>query len=235
MTVIDFHSHILPGVDDGSSSVEESVAMLRMEAEQGIGQMIATPHFYPQHDKLERFLKRRDRAMALLQHEIGLQKDLPEILLGAEVYFFRGMSESDHLARLTIGEKSCILVEMPPPPWTDEMYRELEQIWIRQGIIPVVAHIDRYVRPFRTYGIPKRLANLPVLVQANADFFVNRITAKMAMRMLEAGQIHLLGTDCHNTRSRKPDLQVALQKIQAKFGETAIKRINDYEKRALNG
>ena len=57
--VIDFHSHILPGIDDGSKNVEESLQMLRMMAKQGITHVVATPHFYPQHDTPESFLKRR--------------------------------------------------------------------------------------------------------------------------------------------------------------------------------
>ena len=57
--VIDFHSHILPGIDDGSASVEQSIAMLRMEAEQGIDHVVATPHFYPQYDTPEHFLRKR--------------------------------------------------------------------------------------------------------------------------------------------------------------------------------
>ena len=60
--VTDFHSHILPGIDDGSQSVEESVELLQMEAAQGIRHVVATPHFYPQHDDLDRFLEKRDHA-----------------------------------------------------------------------------------------------------------------------------------------------------------------------------
>ena len=59
MAVTDFHSHVLPGVDDGSASVEESLAMLRLAAQQGIRRVVATPHFYPRYDDLERFLERR--------------------------------------------------------------------------------------------------------------------------------------------------------------------------------
>lgn len=233
MTVIDFHTHVLPGIDDGSASVEESASMLRVEAGQGIRYVIATPHFYPQHDTPRRFLERRARAMAQLLGEMPPEHDLPQVILGAEVYFFRGMSQSDQLERLTIGEKSCILIEMPPPPWTEEMYRELEQIWLNKGIIPIIAHIDRYVRPFRTYGIPERLAQLPVLVQANADFFLKKSTASMALRLLKADRIHLLGSDCHNMVSRKPNVQMAVEMIRSKLGDGAIRRIQDYERKAL--
>lgn len=234
MTVIDFHSHILPCMDDGSASPAESAAMLRIEAEQGIRQVIATPHFYPQHHTPDRFLERRERAWTWLREELAGKDGLPQVILGAEVYFFRGMSESDQLARLTIGKKSCILIEMPTAPWTDEMYRELEQIWVKQGITPIIAHIDRYVRPFRTHGILRRLEDLPVLVQANADFFLKCSTASMAMRMLKEDRIHLLGSDCHNMTSRKPNLDAALQKIRGKLGDDALLRIQEHERNALD-
>lgn len=230
MTLTDFHSHILPSVDDGSASIDDSVTMLRMEAEQGITHVIATPHFYPQQDTPERFLQRRARAMAKLQEEMACVPGLPKITLGAEVYFFRGMSQSDHLPRLTIGQKSCILIEMPLPPWTSEMYDELEQIWLRQGIVPIVAHIDRYIRPLRTYGILQRLAQLPVLVQVNADFFLDKSTAGFAMRLLKEDRIHLMGSDCHNTQSRKPNMRPAMEKIRAKLGDSALERIHDHER-----
>ena len=234
MTVTDFHSHILPGVDDGSTCVEQSLAMLRMSAEQGICHMVATPHFYPQQDSPDRFLERRDAAFARLREAMG-EGDWPRITLGAEVYFFRGMSESDQLPRLTLDGTACILIEMPPAPWTEDMYRELEAIWDRRGITPIVAHIDRYIRPLRTYGIPARLAELPVLVQANAEFFVNKRTAGMALRMLKADRIHLLGSDCHNMTARKPNLGSALQVIRRKLGEDGLRRIEEYQRNVWNG
>ena len=91
------------------------------------------------------------------------------------------------------------------------MYRELQDIHYKQGLVPIVAHVDRYIRPFKTYDIPRRLADMPVLVQANASFFQNRMTRSMAMRMLQQGQIHLLGSDCHNLTSRAPNLDQAVR------------------------
>ena len=88
MTITDFHSHILPGIDDGSRCVEESIAMLRMEAEQGITQVIATPHFYPSHHRPEDFLAKRREAEEGLQEARSGQDGLPRVLVGAEVYFF---------------------------------------------------------------------------------------------------------------------------------------------------
>lgn len=225
----DFHSHILPGIDDGSADLEESVSLLRLEAEQGITHVIATPHFYPQRDEPERFLDRRAAAEARLREALESEGGLPRVTLGAEVYFFRGMCEWERLPQLAIRETSSLLIEMPPPPWPEAVYQELERIWLYRGITPIIAHIDRYIGPFRTYDIPKRLARMPVLVQANAEFFLERSSAPMAMRMLKADQIHLLGSDCHNMSSRKPNLGMAVQRIESRLGKAALSRIREYE------
>ena len=209
--------------------------MLRLAAEQGISHVIATPHFYPRHDNPDRFFERRDLAMTRLREAIEAETGLPRITLGAEVYFFRGMSESDQLSRLTIEGTNCILIEMPISPWTEEMYQELEEIWARRGILPIVAHIDRYIRPLCTHGIPERLSQLPLLVQANAEFFIDRRTAGMALRMLRADKIHLLGSDCHNMNTRKPNMDAALQRIRSKLGEVALQRVEKYQQEILNG
>lgn len=225
--IADFHSHVLPGIDDGSASVEESLAMLRMEAAQGIRQVVATPHFYPMHDSPERFLARRSRAEAMLREHMAQESGLPEIIVGAEVYFFPGISDSEVLKQLTIEGKRFILIEMKELPWGNYVFRELENIYVKQGLVPIVAHVDRYIAPFRTHGIPERLADLPVLVQANAGFFLRRATKGMAMRMLNKGQIHLLGSDCHNLSSRPPRLGEAVDEIQKRLGNQALERLEN--------
>lgn len=227
--VVDFHSHILPGIDDGSASVEESLEMLRLEAQQGIGHVIATPHFYAQHDTPERFLQRRAEAEVKLREAVAQVNGLPDITVGAEVHYFRGISQAEALEKLTIAGKRCILIEMPEIVWTDYMYRELEDIWNSRKIVPIIAHVDRYITPFRTHGIPKRLADLPVVVQANASFFQRNSTARMALRMLRQGRIHVLGSDCHNLSSRRPNLGEAIQLIEKRLGHETIEWINAQE------
>ena len=233
--VIDFHTHILPQIDDGSGSLEESIALLQMEAEQGIRFAIATPHFYAHRDTPEKFLERRNLAERRLRDEMRNYEGLPDITMGAEVYFFPGMSGSKVLQELTIRNTRCILIEMPPPPWTEQMYQELQAVYDKQGLIPIIAHVDRYIGPFRTHNIPKRLEQLPVYVQANASFFIRKETSRMALKMLQEGKIHLLGSDCHNMDSRKPNLEDALHVILDKLGKRAIRRIKLVEREVLFG
>ena len=230
---MDFHSHILPGIDDGSTSLEESIALLRLEARQGIDAVVATPHFYPDRDKPDRFLKQRAQAVSELRRELIVQPGLPKVLVGAEVHYFRGISDCSFLPWLAIGKSGCVMVEMPPAPWPESYYRELEQIYEKQGLVPIIAHVDRYLRPLRTLGIPERLAKMPVYVQANGEFFLDKKTASMAMKMLSAGQIHVLGSDCHNLTTRKPNLGQVHQKIREKLGQEALIEIRKKEREIL--
>ena len=223
--VIDFHSHVLPGIDDGSSSLEESIGMLRRMAQQGITHVVATPHFYAQYDNPERFLRRRDEAEARLREEMEKYPGIPELSVGAEVYFFSGISDCDALLELTIDRKRCIMLEMKSSPWDTYAYREMEGISSKLGLTPIIAHVDRYIAPFKTYGIPQKLQELPVLVQTNASFFLNRSTRNLAFRMLKKGQIHLLGSDCHDLERRPPRLGEAIELIRTHGCSHELQRV----------
>lgn len=225
--IFDFHTHILPGIDDGSKTVEDSVKMLQMEVQQGIRRVIATPHFYAHHDTPSNFLTKRKEAECRLREEMSKYSDMPELLIGAEVHYFSGISESDVVYELTIDKKKCILLELPQAPWNEKIYKELTDIWERHGIIPIIAHVDRYIHPLRTFGIPQRLSELPVKVQANSSFFVRRSTRHMALKMLKNGQIHVLGSDCHSLNTRAPNLGAAEKIIRLRFGDEMISQLDE--------
>ena len=232
--IVDFHSHILPGIDDGSDSLEMSLAMLIRSRKQGIKQMVATPHFYAWNDTPGQFLARRAEAEARLREAMAEETGMPQLTMAAEVAFYPGMSGSDALQSLCIGQSKYILVELPVTPWYDSVYQELQGIWDCQGIVPVIAHIDRCLEPFRTERLMRRLEELPVLIQANAEFFLQKSTARTAMRLLRKGRIHLLGSDCHNLSSRAPNLGRAVEEIQRKLGSDALAWIADHQQDILS-
>ena len=225
--MIDVHTHILPGMDDGSASVEQSISMLLSAAAQGVTTVVATPHFYPEDEAVESFLARRDKAEAALRLEMEKYENLPELAVGAEVYYFTGISDSNILQKLTIAGSRYVLIEPPLAPWPERVFRELEGIVLQQGLIPVVAHVDRYLRPFHKDKIPEKLAQLPVLVQASGEFFLQRRTMRKALRMLKKGQIQLLGSDAHNMAQRRPNLGPAATLIRKKLGEAILEDIRN--------
>lgn len=229
MSKVDFHTHILPCVDDGSHSIERSIAMLESEAEQGIETIVLTPHFYANHDSPKRFFERRNNAVRQLTDAIAERNDLPRLIVGAEVHYFEGMSDSEYLSELAIGSTGTVMVEMPMNGWSERMFKDLEAIHQKSGLTPIVAHIDRYIAPLRTRGIPERLATMPVLVQANASFFLNRSTRGLAIKLLRKERIHLLGSDCHNLSSRPPNIGETLDIIRKRLGDESLERIQSIE------
>lgn len=218
--LIDFHSHILPGIDDGARTSEESLKMLELMAAQGVSKVVSTSHFYPEHESPDSFLSRRTKAAGRLK--AVMHDGLPDIYLGAEVAYFPGISRCEQLTELAIRGTRLILVEMPFCRWSSAVIDELFTIRDSMGLIPVVAHIERYIdqRP-GTFG---ELAADGILLQSNAEHFLDFWHKRRALKLLENGYIHLLGSDCHRIDRRVPNLPEAAQYIRDKLGEAAAEQ-----------
>ena len=222
----DFHSHVLPGIDDGSDSVETSLGMLARWREQGIDRVCATPHFYAEQDTPERFLRRRQAAFEALTAAAGAQP-LPQLRLGAEVRYFPGIAMAEALPELCLSGTSFLLLEMPFIPWTERMLAEVSAIRDR-GIFPVAAHVERYFS-FNSPKLIRRFMDLDIFIQCNAEFFLERRTARKALRFLREEQVHFLGSDAHNLTSRAPNLGPALALMEKKLGPEALERLAVFE------
>lgn len=216
LQVLDFHTHILPLVDDGASSVQMSVEMLRRSAEQGVCGAVLTPHFYAHKDTMEHFLEKRKHAMTALRRH--WPHPAPVLLPGAEVYYFRDMASIPELLALRIQNTELFLLEMPFKKWTDAMLDDILRLNQADGMRVVLAHVDRYIAQ-QPRGTLETLVQNGVLVQVNADYFYEKATKQKALRMFDAGLIHFLGSDCHNLTSRPPRLGDAIAVIRERFGE----------------
>lgn len=214
--MIDFHSHILPRMDDGSRSVEESTAMLTALREQGVDTVFLTPHFYPHESSLTDFFERRAEAMERLKP--ALTEDLPVCRLGAEVYYYPGISRMRELPQLRLEGTSLLLLEMPMRRWSDSMLQELVDMSCYGGMTLVMAHIERFLS-LQKSGVTELLLQRGIRMQVNAGFFLNSTTRRKALKMLRKGQIHMLGTDCHNMEDRRPRYHEATAVIAKKLGE----------------
>lgn len=226
--MIDFHSHLLPGIDDGSDSVETSLRMLELWRRQGLELICATPHFYADHNTPERFFRRRGEAYQALTEAMAEYGEghFPPLRLGAEVRFFDGISRMEELPELCLTGTNLLLLEMPFARWSSRMIHEVADI-SRRGIQPVAAHIERYF-DLETRALMREFMDLDILIQCNAEFFLTRHTARKALHMLKNEQIHFLGSDAHNMTSRQPNLGPALELIERKLGRGAIGRLMSY-------
>ena len=149
--MIDIHTHILPGMDDGSGSLEESLAMAKESARQGVRLLAATPHFYATQEDPERFLQRREKSLALL--ESAWQEGFPTLLVGAEVRYFDGISRVEEVSWLTLDHTRILLLEMPFTSWSGRMVDEVLELQRSRGLQVLLAHVERYLKDQDGQGV----------------------------------------------------------------------------------
>lgn len=232
--MLDFHSHILPEIDDGAQSVEESITMLRMLKEQGVNTVALTSHYIAMDESPDEFLQNRKAAFDKLSVEIEKSgEDFPELLLGAEVYYYPGISKMEELSSLTLEGTNLLLLEMPMAPWGEYAFREIEELINTTSVTVVLAHIERYFKYLKK-GTIERLLDMGVLIQVNASFFFSRHTKKKALKMFKEGKIHFIGSDCHNTQHRPPRINEAIDTLKEKFSSESIDEFFENQKDYMN-
>lgn len=223
--MIDWHSHVLPKMDDGSRSIEESVAMLDSLAAQGVSIVIATPHFGADEESVEAFLQRRAQAYeALTRH---MTPEHPQVLCGAEVKYYPGIAKMKELGQLAVQGTNVLLLEMPMARWTEYAIKELVELAGTRGLTIVMAHIERYL-PLQSRGTVEWLCANGLLMQVNATFFERVRTKRRALRLMNAGMIHMIGSDCHNLTSRPPRLHIAYDLMKKRFGDEFVNQMIEF-------
>ena len=221
--MIDFHSHILPGIDDGSKNVKMSLQMLSAMRDQSIDTVIATSHFYATQRSPRRFLERREQAWDLLAPE--LPDSAPDIILGAEVLYFPGISHMAELPQLCFEGTNILLLEMPFDSWTEYCIREVRELARSGEFTILLAHIERYYYK-QPVSVWDDFLSEGVLMQSNADFFLPFRARRKALKLLREGRIHLLGTDAHNTSARAPRMAEAVAMIRKHLGPDPLREID---------
>lgn len=221
--VIDFHSHILPGIDDGSRNREMSVQMLQAAAEQGIDVMVATPHFYADSMSIERFLRHREEA---LQKVLSCQRQEQILIIcGAEVAFFSGISRAEGIEQLRIGDTNLMLLEMPFRAWSDRDLYEVERL-VGRGLTPVIAHVERFYPFQKDKGMISALMEMPVYIQMNAECLLSWRSRRLPVKLFRTGAAHLLGSDCHNVSSRPQNLAEGRAILERKAGRDCLEEMD---------
>lgn len=221
---IDFHSHILPGIDDGSRNVEESVALLDMMADDGVDIVVATPHFYCSENSIKKFIENRKNAYEKLKP--FLKRTHPKIALGAEVLYDPALIRSSEISELCLQGTDYLLLEMPYTKLTPDIIKNVEELAGSSQIKLMIAHIERYLH-FTAYDDLAKLMELDVIGQLNAKSFTKFSSRRMCKKLINDGFVYILGTDYHRTDSGHELLSAAEEVIINKFNEKMIGRIAD--------
>lgn len=220
--MVDFHCHCLPNIDDGSQSIEESIIILEKLSQQGVGVVVATPHFIANNYSVDDFLKNRQRAYEKLSR--NLVDGLPKIKLGAEVEFYEGISNLEGLNKLCVEGTDILLLEMPNTQWTQGVIKDLYTLISFGNIRIMLAHIERCLF-LQDWVVVDYLLRNGVIMQSNASYFIGTWTKRKACKYLSDNIIHVLGSDSHNISSRPPRIGEAVDVITKKIGNDAVEHL----------
>lgn len=209
MGYIDFHAHILPGADHGSSSVEESLSQLRFALDYGIDRIVATPHFYPHAHTVDSFLETRDNAYIALSefNDTGV-----DVRLGAEVLICQGLENLPDLDKLFISGTNSLLLELPVSDFEKGYFDSVSKM-TKQGIDVILAHADRY--PISTV---EKMLCAGARLQLNASSLLGVFKRRELYALVADRKVIALGSDIHG-RDKKSYIDFA--KAIKKLGSSA--------------
>ena len=218
--MIDFHTHILPGLDDGAKTIDISMDMLSLQKQQGIEYVVCTPHFNAAKDLSEYFFKfRNDAKDNVIDCANRSQTDIPNLIMGAEVRLTRGLSRCDYLTDMRIGNTNYILIELPYDDWMNKwVAEELYAIKAKTNLSIILAHTERYITNKKEYDVIKTYFRFASVIQINAESFLERAARKWIKKIIKEGCAVIVGSDCHSMGKRKPCMQEGLNMIDKKFG-----------------
>ncbi|MCR5121898.1 MAG: histidinol-phosphatase [Ruminococcus sp.] len=226
----DFHSHILPGIDDGAKDIEESVKLLDDMAADGVDLVVATPHFYCMNMRIDRYLRHRNAAYEKLRPY--LKPEHPRIILGGEILFDHSLVGNDKLPYLTMQNTDFLLLEMPYAKLDDQIIRGVEAIVEDRQVKVIIAHIERYLA-FTSYKSLCELMNLDVLGQINAESLAHFGTRRNCFKLIEDGYVHIMGTDMHRIERGYASLGKGMDIIRKKFGNDILEEFERNGKMVL--
>lgn len=214
---IDIHSHILPGVDDGARSAEESLAMLRKAAKEGIGQIILTPHQRPdRHCVSGNGLMERMEKLQNLAKEKGLDIRLYP---GGEILFRQGLANELSDGKLcTLAGSRYVLVEFFPNEHYDYIRDGLYSL-LTAGYLPVIAHVERYVRINESRERREELLNMGCYYQVNAGSLTGNagfLLKRTAWQLVKEEMVHFIATDAHRAEGKRAPQMLRCAKLLEK-------------------
>lgn len=227
MKKIDLHCHILPNVDDGAADIEESLRMLKSAAKQGVYSVVATSHYSRQfkNEDPEKFQRLKNEVEIRAKKEI--QKDF-SIYLGQEIFYTEDVVEKlDEGKLLTLNGSSYVLTEFHPSTPYSMIINGVRELMMAQ-YTPVIAHFERY-SALREKNHVEDLIQTGALLQMNYKSIGGKWyeeTTRWCRKMLKEGNVHFLGSDMHNMKTRKPELMEASRWMEKHLDQEYIENIS---------
>lgn len=202
--MIDLHCHILPGIDDGPKELSDAKEMLAMQQASGVECLFLTPHFYSEEKKVDIFLSDREETWEKLNAALT-PREKTQIRLGAEVRYGEHLLSMD-LRSLTLGESDYLLLELPGQRYPAYIHKFIDEL-LGKGLIPILAHVERYTYFREEPELLKGLVDIGVLAQVSAQALFDKQDKNFSVACLQHGLAQIVASDAHNTTVRKPCME----------------------------
>lgn len=225
--MVDIHAHVIPAVDDGSSSVDETFNMIKEAKQAGFTDIILTSHFLLNHYETKpgelEFWKKR------LQDVLDIQEISVNLHSGMEIYISNQMEELIENKRLlTLANSRYMLIELPmgtTVKYLDHVIYTLESL----GIIPIIAHPERYKYVQDSPEIVQEYKDKGALLQCNYASILGiygNTAKKTVKKLLKGNYVDFLGSDCHKQKQIYTVVPEAVKKIKKVIGEKEFEKIS---------
>ncbi len=224
--MIDLHSHILPGVDDGAPDLDVALEMARMAVADGIQVMACTPHFMPgMYDNQAPDIRQRVAQFQSFLNQAGIPL---QVVVGCDAHIrpdFLDRLRGNHILRLN--DSRYVLFEPPhniAPQRLDDLLFNISVA----GFVPILTHPERLKWIEQNFDLVERLFQQGVWMQITAGSLTGRFGSRpqyWGQKMLSEGMVHILATDAHNLKSRPPILSEAYRLAETEVGLDEAKNL----------
>ncbi|MGL4797440.1 MAG: tyrosine-protein phosphatase [Paraclostridium sp.] len=230
--MIDIHCHILPNVDDGSESLEESIKMAKLAESEGITKIVNTSHY---HIDFKYTMGKQLKEEVNKFNEILKNNDIKiEIILGNEIYYTNDFIEKfNELDFFSINKSKYILIEFSPINFPKDIKDVIYEIKIR-GFVPILAHVERYTHIQEDINIIFDCIKEGALIQMNASSIIGKngkIVESTSKKLLDCNMVHFIATDAHSSTRRRPLMKDTYKYILKNYGNETANRL--FEKNAM--
>lgn len=225
-TLIDIHSHILPGLDDGAKDMLTSLEMMKIAYDNGIRDIILTPHYKPSHHNAS--AATINRLIEDLQ-ELCIARGIKiRLYKGNELMYHFGVMEAlDDGRANTLAGSGYILIEFNP---SDDYNRIRDGIYdaLSHGYTPILAHVERYESVMKDMDRVRELIGMGCYMQVNAGSVMGdfgRTAKKNVATMLKNNLVHFIASDAHSANRRSPAMLECFRYIIKKYGEDCERKL----------
>lgn len=224
--LIDIHTHVLPGVDDGSLDIETSIELIEYELKQGVTDLFVTPHYIKYREYLSS-MEENQKIFDLLQQVIKKRNMEINLYLGNEIYYDRyTISNLEHNLVTTLGDSNYVLLEFSLFEETEDIGEAIHNMKSK-GFIPIIAHPERYpyIDDIKDYRIMKKMGALIQINCSSINGENGKKIKKMVLQLIKHDLVDFVASDIHDFR--RSSMLDAFRVVQKQFGEEVAKRIFD--------